>query len=218
MELWTALLIGFLGSFHCVGMCGPIALALPGTDDSLGGLLLGRTVYNAGRILTYAFMGLAMGAVGYSMAFAGWQQGLSVFLGLLIIAGALISLPGLGKMKRELGVKALYSWIKKAINRLFRRNGQAALLGIGLLNGLLPCGFVYMGLAGAVTTGSALAGAQYMALFGLGTVPAMMVMALAPRLISLPLRRKINRALPVLTVIFGAYLIARGLLVSDMIS
>ena len=214
------MLIGFLGSFHCVGMCGPIALALPGSgkEAGIGKLVLGRLLYNIGRVTTYALLGLFMGMVGYGMAYAGWQQLLSVVLGVLIILAAVMSMPGLGKVKKKLGIEGFYAGIKKAINHLFRRNGQVVLLGIGLLNGVLPCGFVYLGLAGAVTTGSMAAGAQYMVLFGLGTIPAMMAMSLAPRLITLPMRRKINKALPILTVIFGLYLILRGLLISDMMS
>ena len=88
---------------------------------------------------------------------------------------------------------------------------MGSLFIIGILNGLLPCGFVYVGLAGSLTTGSVVEGSIFMALFGLGTFPAMMAMSLAPGFISLETRQRINAAIPFLAVTFGLYLIYRGI-------
>lgn len=216
MEIWTALAIGFFGSFHCIGMCGPIALALPGAGDSTFKLITGRTLYNFGRVVTYAFLGAIFGLIGHSIALAGFQKGLSIVLGIAIIASVLIKSSYFSAVKNKLGANGFYEHLKKLIGRQFKKRGVSTLFTIGILNGLLPCGFVYIGLAGSLTTGTITGGMLYMALFGLGTFPAMMAMSLAPGLFSISLRRRINKAVPVLAVLFGIYLIYRGLFMGGM--
>lgn len=216
MEIWTALAIGFFGSFHCIGMCGPIALALPGSGGSTFKLITGRAFYNTGRIVTYALMGLIFGLIGQSIAVAGFQKGLSVVLGVIIIASVLLKSSYFRAIKSKLGAHTFYDHLKKQIGKLFKKRGLSTLFTIGILNGLLPCGFVYIGLAGSLTMGTVLGGTVYMILFGLGTFPAMMAMSLAPGLFSIEMRRRINKAVPVLAVIFGIYLIYRGLFMGNM--
>lgn len=216
MEIWTALAIGFFGSFHCIGMCGPIALALPGAGQSTFKLLIGRALYNIGRVFTYAFLGAVFGVIGHSIALAGFQKGLSIALGIAIISSVVIKSRFFNSIKRKLGTNSFYGQLKKLISSRFKKSGLSTLFTIGILNGLLPCGFVYIGLAGSLTTGSIAGGSIYMALFGLGTFPAMMAMSLAPGLFSISLRRRINSAIPLLAVLFGAYLIYRGLFMNGM--
>lgn len=211
MELWTALTIGFLGSFHCVGMCGPIAMALPGKDDSFGSLIAGRLLYNLGRVVTYSFLGALIGIIGQSIALAGLQSTLSIVLGIAIIFSALYQGSNTSGWKKKIGLDCFFDKLKSAISAQFKKRGQLTLFTIGLLNGFLPCGFVYVGLAGSVTTGSVIEGSIFMALFGLGTLPAMFAMSMAPGFISLKLRKRINTAIPYLAVAFGLYLIYRGI-------
>ncbi|MEX0648961.1 MAG: sulfite exporter TauE/SafE family protein [Balneolaceae bacterium] len=208
MEIWTALIIGFAGSFHCIGMCGPIALALPGQGESLPGLILSRLLYNLGRILTYGLLGAVFGIIGHSMALAGFQQTFSVLLGIAVIAAVFLKsrFPAVNRSNYFL------SRLKNLISFQFKKSGLRTLFTIGFLNGLLPCGFVYVGLAGSLTTGSILSGSLYMMLFGLGTLPAMLAMSLAPGLISLNARRRINRFIPAAAVLFGLFLIFRALM------
>ncbi len=212
MEIWTALAIGFFGSFHCIGMCGPIAMALPGKDDSKASLITSRLLYNSGRVVTYSLLGMVFGLVGHSVILAGFQELLSVTLGIVIIAGAVASSGFLADLEHSFGLDKLFARLKDLIGRQFKKRGMVALLTIGLLNGLLPCGFVYVGLAGSATTGSLTGGALYMALFGLGTFPAMVAMSLAPNFISLESRRRINRYIPLLAILLGIYLVYRGLM------
>lgn len=216
MEIWTALAIGFFGSFHCIGMCGPIALALPGSGDSTLQLIFGRVLYNFGRVATYAFLGAIFGLIGHSIALAGFQKGLSVILGIAIISSVLIKSSYFNTLKNKLGAGSFYDHLKRLIGNQFKKRGLITLFTIGILNGLLPCGFVYIGLAGSLTTGTITGSILYMALFGLGTFPAMMAMSLAPGLFSTSFRRRINKAIPVLAVIFGIYLIYRGLFMGGM--
>lgn len=216
MELWTALAIGFFGSFHCIGMCGPIAMALPGKDDSILSLLTGRLAYNVGRVVTYSMMGALFGLMGHSIALAGFQQSLSVLVGIIVIASVVLQSNFLSSFKQRLGINYLYERLKKLISAQFKKRGITTLLTIGLLNGFLPCGLVYLGLAGSITTGSILQGSLFMILFGIGTMPAMFAMAVAPGLISLSWRRRINKTIPYIAVIFGAYLIYRGIAFGSM--
>lgn len=217
MEIWTALAIGFFGSFHCIGMCGPIALALPGKSDSTASLIWGRLLYNIGRVLTYTFLGVIFGIIGHSIALAGFQQSVSVLLGTIILAGALFQFNSLNGWKEKVGLNTLFNRLEKLMLSQFKKGGTITLFTIGLLNGLLPCGFVYVGLAGSVTTGSVLQGSLFMTLFGIGTIPAMMVMALAPGFLSLEWRQRINKFIPYLAAAFGIYLIYRGIVIGEML-
>lgn len=215
MELWTAFTIGFLGSFHCVGMCGPIALALPGSDDSLASQLIQKSLYNFGRILTYTLFGVVFGLIGHSISLAGFQRPLSIILGISIILAVIIPKRYSSQLQQLPGIRFLFYHLQKAIQSLMKRKTNGSFLTIGILNGFLPCGFVYAGLAASLTTGSILNGVLFMALFGLGTFPVMMAMAMAPGLVSLKARSRINRFVPYLGIILGLLLIARGLLMGD---
>lgn len=215
MELWTAFIIGFLGSFHCVGMCGPIALALPGSDESLGSQLIKKFLYNSGRILTYTLFGAVFGLAGYSISLAGFQRPLSIILGAVIILAVIIPKKYSSELQRLPGIHFLFRRLQKGIKSLMKRKSNGSFLTIGILNGFLPCGFVYAGLAASLTTGSVLNGMLFMAVFGLGTFPAMMVMSMAPSFISLKMRSKINKFVPYFAVLLGILLIARGLLMGD---
>lgn len=217
MDVWAALAIGFFGSFHCIGMCGPIAMALPGKNDFPLHLVWGRLLYNLGRVVTYTVLGMLFGFIGQSAAVAGLQQSLSIFLGILIIAGALFQFDTGDQWKQKIGLHKFYERVEQHIQQQFQKNGMHTLFTIGLLNGLLPCGFVYVGLAGAVTTGTMLHSGIFMAIFGLGTFPAMMTMALAPSFITLEWRQRINNWIPYLAVAFGLYLIYRGIFIGKML-
>ncbi|PAU95113.1 hypothetical protein CK503_02620 [Aliifodinibius salipaludis] len=217
MEIWTALAIGFFGSFHCIGMCGPIALALPGKNDSTASLIWGRLLYNIGRVVTYTFLGVIFGIIGHSIALAGFQQSISVLLGAIILAAALFQFNSVDGLKKKIGLNTLFNRLEKLMLSQFKKGGTITLFTIGLLNGLLPCGFVYVGLAGSITTGSVLQGSLFMTLFGIGTIPTMMVMALAPGFVSLEWRQRINKFIPYFAAAFGIYLIYRGIVIGDML-
>lgn len=213
MELWTAFTIGLFGSLHCVGMCGPIALALPGTARNLPVQLVHKSIYNIGRTVTYSLLGGVVGAAGYTVSLAGLQRPLSVLLGILILLFALYPLLMNGKIFRSPNpFRPLFKRVQDLLGRQLKKNGSRTMLLIGLINGLLPCGFVYVGLAGSLTRETVLGGMGYMALFGLGTIPAMMLMAIAPDLIALKTRRKLARMIPYFSVLLGCYLIYRGIM------
>lgn len=210
MFLLAAISLGFLGSFHCVGMCGPIALAIPIKGSSFIFRLLGSSIYNFGRVVTYFIMGLLFGLIGQTFAIAGFQNILSVTLGLLILV--VLLLPDLiPRAKQPKFITSFLAALKTNIRRQFGIHSNSSLFFIGLLNGLLPCGLVYMGIAGSIATGDIIKGSLFMATFGLGTLPAMILVSLSQNLISLKLRSQIRKAVPVFIGTMALLLILRGL-------
>ncbi len=211
MEIWTGFLIGFLGSFHCVGMCGPIALALPFGKQSNFQLVVGRLLYNLGRSVTYAFFGAIFGLFGKGIEVAGLQKWASIILGVSILLYYLIP----DKFKGKLSVTKPYivasNFVKKGFSKLTEDGSPISLFVFGVVNGFLPCGFVYVALAGALTTGGAISGALYMALFGLGTTPIMFVTSLVGKFLSAKLKQGMNKLIPVFAIILAVVFILRGL-------
>ena len=198
-----------LGSLHCVGMCGPIALALPIVGNSKAALIVSRLLYNFGRILTYTFFGFIFGLIGDRIQLFGLQQIVSILLGSLIILRLIIpqkySFTKLHFFQRTVGK------LKQEFSKMFGKNSMKSLFVIGLLNGFLPCGFVYVGIAGAIATGDALKGAEFMSLFGLGTLPIMFAASLFSSVLSLKARLNFRKAIPVFSFIIGILFILRGL-------
>ncbi len=211
MEIWTGFLVGLLGSLHCVGMCGPIALALPVFEESKFKIFAGRFLYNFGRIITYSIMGALFGFFGSRIVLYGLQQDLSIAFGAAILFYVLVPRKIKVKVSEFYFYKKIVNFIKKNFNKLISKKSNSSLFTIGLLNGILPCGFVYVGIAGAVSTGSSISGALYMALFGLGTFPIMFATAVLGRVISFNLRRRINKLIPAFAAILAVLFILRGL-------
>lgn len=209
--LWSAFVIGLLSSFHCIGMCGPIALALPTQRNNLLKMVIGRIFYNVGRALTYALIGLLAGLAGQQLSIAGLQQGLSIFSGVVILGIVLMPAKISQKIVLFRPAYAFTQWLKRQFGALFKRKSLTSILFIGVLNGFLPCGMVYLALAGALATGAANLGMLYMFLFGLGTLPVMLAFALAGNFISINLRNRINKAVPVFMVALAMLFILRGM-------
>jgi hypothetical protein len=211
IEIWTGFIIGLLGSFHCIGMCGPIALALPENKKSKLQHMIGRLLYNLGRTLTYALFGLLFGLLGERLALVGLQQYLSIGLGSFILI--YIFLPK--KLKANFASTKPYQFIsgsiKSAFSKLTKSGSPSSLFTFGIINGFLPCGFVYVAVAGAVSTGSVLNGFLFMLLFGLGTTPIMLAASMAGQFLNMKIKRKINRLIPVFAVVLAVIFILRGL-------
>ena len=202
----AALTTGVVGSLHCVGMCGPLAMALPIglLPRPKRGLAVG--LYHAGRITAYAGLGLLMGTVGQGLLLAGLQRPVSIIAGLFLLVWTLMNrgkFPGLSMNRATRRVV-------QPMTRFLSSPTLRAFAGLGFLNGLLPCGFVYVALAGAIATGNAATGAAYMALFGLGTVPALIAVRFLPNLLPVALRRRVTLAMPVVTVGLALLLLVRG--------
>jgi sulfite exporter TauE/SafE len=208
--LIPAFLMGMAGSLHCIGMCGPIALSLPVQGQSMAGKISGGMLYNLGRITTYGMLGLVMGTLGQSLQWFAWQQKISILLGLSILAFLIVPLVLPGKSLHP-AISALMSSIRARLARVLGNPHPAALYSTGLLNGLLPCGLVYMALTGAVITGGPIAGAVFMMLFGAGTLPAMFATTLFGQWLKYPYRVRLRQIYPALMALMALLLIIRGL-------
>jgi sulfite exporter TauE/SafE len=211
IEIWTALMLGLAGSLHCVGMCGPLAMALPRSPGQPLNQLAGRLLYNAGRMVTYAGMGVVFGLLGQTLLMAGWQRGLSIAAGVLILAYLLSQQLGRGHWSVESTLLRLVAPVQRSLGRLLTRSAGGGLFTIGLLNGLLPCGLVYVALAGAAATGDAARGALFMALFGLGTTPMMLAISLLGPTLHGSLRGRFQRVIPLALGVMAVLFILRGL-------
>jgi sulfite exporter TauE/SafE len=205
-----ALSLGFLGSFHCVGMCGPIALALPLNRSNRFTKLSGIVSYNLGRVITYSILGMLFGMLGYGLVISGLQQTLSILAGTLMIIIAVAPF-FLGKIGGRFFPYAVFSKLKASLKYVIRKKGNIALFILGSLNGLLPCGLVYIGIASAITTGDWLNGGLFMALFGWGTLPAMIALSTLGNSISMSARKRITHIMPGIIVTMGLLLILRGM-------
>ena len=188
----TGIVMGVLGSLHCLGMCGPIALGLP-IAKARPAFVAGRLLYNIGRVTTYVLLGGLFGLVGMLAVLAGYLQALSIGVGVLMIAAAVVMFVGrrLTTLSTLLSraVQGLFAWIPK----LYQRGGSLAMFAVGGLNGLLPCGLVYAALGVAATSGTTSGAMQFMAAFGLGTVPAMFAVSLMPRLMQPQWRARLQK-------------------------
>ncbi|MBC6990536.1 sulfite exporter TauE/SafE family protein [Hymenobacter sp. BT491] len=212
--IWAGFLFGVLGSFHCVGMCGAIALALPGrVDAATPGLRYvgGRLLYNLGRVTTYSALGAGAGLVGQTLRLAGVQQSLSIGSGLLILLLVVVPERYTGRLAAALGFDRLLVRIKTALAYFFQQPSLRALYITGLLNGLLPCGLVYLALAGSLSVPGVGGSAAYMACFGLGTLPLMFGLSLTGRLVPLVWRVRMRQAVPYVASLMAVLFILRGL-------
>jgi len=208
--LFSALIFGLLGSFHCIGMCGPIAFMLPVDREKPIKRFLQITSYHLGRLFTYSLIGLLFGFLGKGFYFFGFQQQLSIIVGLLMIL--VILFPKiLQRLSLSKKISTVILKIKNSLGKELRKKGNDTFFTIGFLNGFLPCGLVYMAIFGALTTSNAFTGSLYMFLFGIGTIPLMTAFVYLGNFTKGNFRKNIQKAIPVMVVFIGALFIVRGL-------
>ena len=209
--LRSAVILGLLSSFHCVGMCGPIAFVLPVDRTNKFKQGYQTILYHLGRLLAYSSIGLLFGLLGKGLYLAGFQQRLSILLGILMISFVLIPLRILNKYNFSKPIYRGIGIIKSKLGLYLKKKSSKAIFTIGFFNGFLPCGMVYIALVGAVATSEFYLGALYMFLFGLGTIPMMTVAVYSKNIFSLNIRNKIQKAIPVFVVLIGLLFILRGM-------
>jgi sulfite exporter TauE/SafE len=192
-------------------MCGPIAIALPVPESSNLSFFFGRILYNLGRVVSYSLLGALFGFVGQRIALAGAQQIVSIALGVIIIIAVLMPQKQKNFFIQLPIVQKVIQPLKTNIGLLFKKGTFCSMFTIGILNGFLPCGFVYIGLAGAIASGSAITGAAVMFLFGLGTIPAMLTATVFGKYINIGIRTKLRKATPYLAMILAVLFILRGM-------
>ena len=209
-EAWGGFTIGLVGSLHCAGMCGPIAFALPVDRSHWFNAFLGQYLYQFGRIVTYGLLGLLLGFIGRGFTFSGLSQGLSIAVGVVMIASVMIRRVGHLQFLQGRFTMAI-SKLKQRLGIYLQRKSYRAFFMTGLLNGLLPCGLVYMGLLGALGMASAWEGSVFMMAFGLGTFPMMMAVGYSGQFLTPKMRLRFQKAIPVFVVVLGLWFIVRGM-------
>lgn len=211
MQILSGFILGLLGSMHCVGMCGPIALAIPHRRKSIGGIATDSLAYNFGRVSSYAALGALLGLLGFGLMFLGVQSYLSITIGAIILL--VLILPKSFKnrfLKNGIGIK-ISSAISPMIRKLMKPKSIFSIYFLGVLNGLLPCGLVYFAMAGSLASGTALSGALFMAFFGIGTIPAMASLYIFKSKLSLNFRNRLYKIVPYGLAVVATLMILRGL-------
>ena len=204
----TALALGLVSSLHCVGMCGPLALAMPLSGLAAPAKYAGILVYNIGRISTYTILGLLMGLAGRSIQLAGYQQAFTITVGVIIL---LYFLSGTRFMPAVANRSGINRRIQAVMIRHMGNPSYKSLFITGAANGLLPCGMVYLALGAAAASGDTGSAGIFMAFFGLGTLPLLAAVAIGGIYIGPGIRKKFNQVSPYVALFMGALLILRGL-------
>ena len=208
--LLSAIIFGLLGSFHCIGMCGPIAFMLPIDRANKTKGFFQILSYHLGRLFTYSLIGLLFGFLGRGFYFFGFQQQLSIIVGVLMIV-TIIFPKILQKLSLSKKISTVVLKIKNSLGKELKKKGNDTFFTIGFLNGFLPCGLVYMAVFGALATSNAFTGSLYMFLFGLGTIPLMTAFVYLGNFTKGNFRKNIQKAIPVMVVLIGVLFIIRGL-------
>lgn len=209
--LYSAFIFGLISSLHCIGMCGPIALMIPVDRTNPAKKTTQIITYHLGRLTAYASIGLVFGLVGKGFFLAGIQQRLSVFIGVAMIITILTPERVLANYNFSKPVYRLISKIKSSLGKQFKNKSYQSLFSIGLLNGFLPCGMVYVALFGAIAMQNVPFGILYMLLFGIGTIPMMSSVTYLNSIMTVSFRNKIQKAIPYVGVVIGILFILRGL-------
>lgn len=209
--LYSALIFGLISSLHCIGMCGPIAMMLPVDRNNPAKKVIQIMIYHLGRLTAYASLGFVFGVLGKGFYMAGIQQNVSIIVGVLMITIAIVPERLFMKYNFSKPVYKIISKVKSSLGSQFKRKSPDALFTIGLLNGFLPCGMVYAALFGAIAMQNVTLGVSYMLLYGLGTIPMMSAVVFISNIVSVPLRSKLQKIIPVVAVFIGILFIIRGL-------
>jgi uncharacterized protein len=213
--LWPAIIAGFslgaVSSLHCVGMCGPLALALPVHHLSRSKQLLSLLLYQSGRVITYSLFGLLFGLAGRRIYVAGFQQWFSIIMGIIVLLLVILYWVYKNPLQPFIFKKA-FSYVQSFMMKAFHsKKSNRGFLLVGMANGLLPCAMVYVAIAAALTTTQVSYSVLFMAMFGAGTLPAMMIIGYFGRMVSLPVRNMFKQSIPFFMTIMGIILILRGM-------
>lgn len=207
----SAIGLGFASGFHCIGMCGPIALSLGLTKKQATNYYLQNLTYQFGRIVTYSILGAILGIVGQGFEMAGFQQYLTIGVGVLLIIMAVFSFGGKDFASKIPFLTSTLLKVKLKLSKLLQKADYRSRFATGILNGLLPCGMVYMALTASLAAGGIWQSALFMSLFGLGTLPFMFFVVLLGNLMTTALRIKILKFVPLMMIILGSLFVLRGM-------
>jgi len=215
LTILTAVFFASLvGSLHCVGMCGGFVAFYSGADGSRGSRrLLSHGAYSGGRLVAYSILGLAAGAIGAALdvagSLAGFQRTAPLIAGVVMVAWGILALLRIGGVKifRHRSESTISKWLGRGISLVGKRPPIIRAVVVGLLSGVLPCGWLWAFVVTAAGTGSALGGVAVMAAFWAGTVPVLLALGLGAQVLAVPLRKHIPAVTAVILVALGLYAI-----------
>lgn len=204
--------MGLIGSVHCIGMCGPLVMALPISHQTNFQKWQSIILYHAGKITSYAILGILLGLFGSQLPLHGVQENLSIVMGGIMLIYVIYVFVIKSKLPlRFLKFNLVYTFLIKKMGQLFKSKNRAVFYLIGILNGLLPCGMIYVALTSALATQNVLQGGLIMAFFGFGTMPALIMVAIGGQYFGVIFRKKIQSLLPLFIFGMGVLLILRGM-------
>ena len=210
---FSAFLIGLAGSVHCVGMCGPLALAIPGASKDKGFTFFLRTIaYQISRISGYGVLGLIVGFFSQGMQFTGVQPYFSLLSGILLLfLGFFGIIPEVNAFSKYPIIQHFQVKINRIIGTVMTNEHFSTPFVLGFLNAMLPCGMIYIALGTGLSSGNMSEAALYLISFGLGTLPLMFMVSLSGQFLSLQMRRSWQKAIPIIFIISGIILIYKGM-------
>ncbi len=204
--------MGLIGSVHCIGMCGPLVMALPITHQTNFNKCQSIFLYHAGKITSYALLGILLGLFGSQLPLYGVQENFSMVMGSIMLLYVIyVFVIKAKRVPQFLRVIIFYKFINKKMGVLFKSKNRTVFYLIGILNGLLPCGMIYVALTSAIATQNIMQGGLIMAFFGLGTMPALIMVAVGGQYFGIVFRSKIQSLLPIIIFSMGLLLILRGM-------
>ncbi len=212
---YVAFNLGLLGGLHCIGMCGALSCAMCHQPNvSKASMVWTATKYQIGRTITYTLFALVLNSAGELLMISQSQQWLSIGVGVLMIIIFVFAIDIETRLVKSQILGGLYWSVKRQMARLYKGKGRYPTLVLGMINGLLPCGLVYLALAGALTSGSILSGMLFMAIFGMGTIPLMVLSTVGVQSLSERWKVRYQRLFPYLSLCLGIYLVYRGMMIN----
>ncbi len=209
--IYSALILGLISSLHCMGMCGPIAMMLPVDRTNEVKKVTQIMTYHLGRITSYSILGLFFGLLGRGLFLAGFQQKISILVGILMITVIVVPEKVFAQYNFSKPVFKIISQVKARLGAQFKKKTYRSLFAIGLINGFLPCGLVYVALFGAIAMQQIHLSAFYMALYGLGTIPMMSLVVYVSNAMTLSVRNRVQKVIPVVIIGVGLLFVLRGM-------
>lgn len=209
--IYSGFMLGLIGSLHCIGMCGPLTLLLPKANYSKFKFVLGRVLYNLGRITTYAILGFFIGTIGESLGLFISQKTLALALGITILLFIVLTKMFNLQLNIYGNIAKFTSIIKSNLKINSNKFNLINQLIFGFLNGFLPCGLLYGALSAAFLMETKLQSSLFMISFGIGTLPLMFIASMGFGVLSNFLRIKAKNIIPITYSIVAIWLILRGL-------
>lgn len=218
-EFYLIFTLGLVSSLHCVSMCGPLVLSysLPLGSSKFSKQIFAHLSYNAGRIITYALLGIVAGLFGGTVGFlgqiAGFENVAAIVAGVLMVVSGIIMLDLIPNKKLQKFNPLIYT--QKFLRPLGRRISSTSIrskFSLGLILGFMPCGLIYAALFKAMATGTMLAGAITMIAFGLGTSMSLLAIGIFSSAFSLKLNRWGNKLAAISVLLLGLFLVSRGVM------